>query len=199
MAAGHRMHIVYYSPHLNAQLESWSAAYGAFLQSQDQAPITCRRAPTLEDLLARADVVSIHTVLNDSTRHLIDAARLACMRRDAILVNTSRGPVIDEKALVAHCQSHPDFRAALDVFEDEPHLATGLAQLDNVVIVPHIASATRWTREGMAILAAANVAGILQGHPVWNRPQIDAFLGEAPPAAAPSILNAAELGLPMAQ
>jgi hydroxypyruvate reductase 1 len=84
----------------------------------------------------------------------------------------------------------------LDVFENEPELKPGLAQLENVVIVPHIASATRWTREGMATLAAANVAGILMDYPVWQQPDIGAFLKEHPPKAAPSIINAKELNLP---
>ena len=86
-------------------------------------------------------------------------------------------PVIDEAALVAHCQTHPDFNAGLDVFEDEPEMKSGLVDLDNAVIVPHIASATRWTREGMATLAASNVAALLQGYPAWQRPDIAPFLG----------------------
>jgi hydroxypyruvate reductase 1 len=116
------------------------------------------------------------------------------MKSSAILVNTSRGPVV-EAALVDHCQKYPTFRAGLDVFEDEPELNPGLAELENVVIVPHIASATRWTRQGMATLAGANVAGVLMDYPAWQRPDISGFLGGDPPKAAPSILNAAELGM----
>jgi len=119
------------------------------------------------------------------------------MKENAILVNTSRGPVVDEAALVSHCRKHPDFRAGLDVFEDEPEMKPGLVELDNVLIVPHIASATRWTREGMATLAAGNVAGILMGYPVWNQPDILLFLEKDSPKAAPSIVNAAALGLPV--
>jgi hydroxypyruvate reductase 1 len=74
-------------------------------------------------------------------------------------------------------------------------LKPGLSALENVVIVPHIASATIWTRQGMATLAASNVAGILMGYPVWNRPDITAFLEPDPPKAAPSILNSRDLGL----
>ncbi len=114
------------------------------------------------------------------------------MKGDAILVNTSRGPVVDEAALVAHCRAHPDFRVGLDVFEEEPAMAPGLTELDNVVIVPHIASATKWTREGMASLAACNVAAILEGYPVSGTL---AFLSGIPPQAAPSIVNAKDLGL----
>ncbi len=137
----------------------------------------------------------MHTVLDESTHHLINAERLALMKENAVLVNTSRGPVVDEAALVAHCQTHPDFRAGLDVFEDEPAMKPGLVELDNVLIVPHIASATRWTREGMATLAASNVAGLLTGYPVWNRPDILPFLESGSPKAAPSIVNAEALKL----
>jgi hydroxypyruvate reductase 1 len=133
-------------------------------------------------------------VLDDSTHHLVDARRLALMKPDAILINTSRGPVIDEAALVDHCRQNADFRAGLDVFEHEPDLTPGLAELENVVIVPHIASATRWTREGMAALAACNVAGILKGYPLWQQPDILPFLAEYPPRAIPSIVNAKALG-----
>ena len=81
------------------------------------------------------------------------------MKDDAVLVNASRGPLLDEAALVEHCRTHPGFRAGLDVYEREPTMAPGLAELDNVVMVPHLGSATTWTREGMATLAAANVVG----------------------------------------
>jgi hydroxypyruvate reductase 1 len=196
MLEGHKMDVLYYDLRRNEDLEAYVAAYAAFLQSQGIAPVTCRRAETVEDLLREADCISIHTVLDESPRHLINTERLALMKKNAILINTSRGPVIDEAALVAHCRSHPDFRAGLDVFEDEPALKPGLDELANVVIVPHIASATSWTRQGMATLAAANVAAILCGYPVWNQSDISSFLAPDPPKAAPSIINAQELGLP---
>lgn len=196
MVEGHKMNLIYFSRHANPGLEAYVADYGRFLQAQGLAPVNCHQAETLEELLKTADCVSLHTVLAPATRHLINARRLTLMKKNAILVNTARGPVIDEAALVAHCRTHPDFKVALDVFEDEPALAPGLADLDNAVIVPHIASATAWTRQGMAILAAANVAAILSGHPVWTDPDITPFLSPDPPAAAPSILNAGELALP---
>ena len=153
------MDLIYYDIYPNEDLENYISAYGDFLKSRGEEPVSCKRAEKIEDLLQEADCVSIHTVLDESTHHLINAASLALMKENAILVNTSRGPVVDEAALVAHCQKHPNFRAGLDVFEDEPALKPGLNELDNVVIVPHIASATSWTREGMATLAACNVAG----------------------------------------
>ncbi|MGD8883350.1 MAG: NAD(P)-dependent oxidoreductase [Desulfobacterales bacterium] len=196
MVEGHKMNLIYCDPYPNKELEDYFIHYSEFLKSQGVSPVTCKRAERVEDLLEEADCVSIHTILDDSTHHLINKKRLALMKKDAILVNTSRGPVIDESALVEHCRAHPDFRVGLDVFEDEPELKPGLVDLDNVVKVPHIASATSWTRQGMATLAASNVAAILMGYPVWQKPDILPFLEGEPPKAAPSILNAKELGIP---
>ncbi len=197
MVEGHKMHLLYFDLSPNPALEEFVAAYGRFLAGRGEKPLTCSRAATLEELLSRSDVVSLHTVLDASTRHLIDGRRLALMKENAILVNTSRGPLVDEKALVEHCRSHPSFRAALDVYEDEPAMKPGLADLDNVVLAPHLGSASTWTREAMAVLAAANVAGVLQGYPLWPSGDFERFLGQEPPPAVPSIVNARELGLPV--
>lgn len=197
MVEGFKMNLVYYDLYQNQALEKYIADYADFLAAHGEPRVTCTRAASPEEVLQSADVVSLHPVLDPTTHHLINAERLNLMKEDAILVNASRGPVIDEAALVAHCQKHPNFRAGLDVFEDEPAMKPGLSDLPNVVIVPHIASATSWTREGMAILAASNVAGILNGYPVWPDPNnILPFLGDDPPKAAPSIVNAQALGLP---
>lgn len=122
----------------------------------------------LEDLLTEADVVSIHVPLLDSTRHLINAERLKQMKPTAYLVNTSRGPVIDEAALVDALRMGTIKGAALDVFENEPQLASGLAELDNVILTPHIASATEETRGKMAELAADNIIAVLEGRTAPN-------------------------------
>ena len=196
MVEGHKMNLIYCDPHPQKELEDYFIHYSEFLKSQGVPPVTCKRVERVEDLLGEADCVSTHTILDDSTHHLINKKRLALMKEDAILVNTSRGPVIDEAALVEHCRAYPDFRVGLDVFEDEPELKPGLVDLDNVVKVPHIASATSWTRQGMATLAASNVAAILMGYPVWQKPDIAPFLEGESPRAAPSILNAKELGIP---
>ena len=193
MVEGHKMDLVYYDLYPNPALEGYVVDYSAFLVGRGEAPLTCRRLASVAEVLGVADVVSIHTVLDDSTYHLIDAEALAAMKPDAILVNSSRGPVIDEAALVEHLRANPEFRAGLDVFEDEPAMKPGLADLDNVVIVPHIASATVWTREGMSSLAAANVAAVLQGYPVWDSDDIAPFLAGDVPHAAPSIVNAEDL------
>ena len=194
MVQGHGMQVIYHDLVANTGLEAFVADFNRFRVAQHLSPVGCRRAKSLDELLEAADCVSIHTVLDDTTHHLIDARRLALMKSDAILINTSRGPVVDEAALVDHCRRHPDFRAGLDVFEHEPAMAPGLAELTNVVIVPHIASATRWTREGMATLAACNVAGVLSGFPLWQQPDILPFLEKDPPHAIPSIVNAEALG-----
>lgn len=199
MVEGFKMNLVYYDLYQNKALEQYIADYADFLAEHGEPRVTCTRVDSPEAVLQQADVVSLHPVLDATTHHLMNAERLNLMKEDAILINASRGPVIDEAALVAHCQTHPNFRAGLDVFEDEPAMKPGLSDLPNVVIVPHIASATSWTREGMATLAASNVAGVLNGYPVWPDPNnILPFLGDNPPKAAPSIVNAKELGLPVA-
>ncbi len=117
----------------------------------------------IDDLLKESDFVSIHTPLTDATRHLISAERLKLMKPSAYLVNTSRGPVVDEKALVAALKNKTIKGAALDVFEKEPELSDGLVGLDNVVLTPHIASATEETRSKMAVIAAENIIAVLEG------------------------------------
>ncbi|PIR41527.1 MAG: D-glycerate dehydrogenase [Candidatus Yanofskybacteria bacterium CG10_big_fil_rev_8_21_14_0_10_46_23] len=117
----------------------------------------------LDVMLSQADFVSIHVPLVASTRHLINARRLSLMKKTAFLVNTSRGPVIDEVALVQALKNNQIRGAALDVFENEPELAEGLAELDNVIITPHIASGTEETRDKMSIMAAENIIAGLNG------------------------------------
>ncbi|MBS1868079.1 MAG: D-glycerate dehydrogenase [Actinobacteria bacterium] len=119
----------------------------------------------LDHLLADAKVVSLHCPLTPATRHLIDAPALARMRPDAYLVNTARGPVVDEQALVRALEAGEIAGAALDVFEREPEVEAGLSALENVVLAPHLGSATHETRAAMAALAAENVAAVLSGTP----------------------------------
>jgi lactate dehydrogenase-like 2-hydroxyacid dehydrogenase len=117
-----------------------------------------------DDLLAqlpRADVVSLHTPLTPATRHLIDAAALAAMRPSAVLVNTSRGPVVDEAALVRALRSGGIAGAALDVYELEPDVSEELLELENVVLTPHVASATRDTRVTMGMLCVSALRTVL--------------------------------------
>ena len=115
------------------------------------------------ELVERSDFLSVHVPLAPSTIHLIDAATLAAMKPTAILVNTARGPIVDERALVAALQSGGLAGAGLDVYEHEPQLAPGLADLPNVVLLPHLGSATTKVRARMAELCAANAIAIAQG------------------------------------
>lgn len=116
---------------------------------------------SLEELLQNADVVSLHVPLLPSTRHLIGEKEFSLMKKTAYLVNTARGAVIDEKALVKALQEKRIAGAALDVFEEEPKLAPGLTKLENVLLTPHIASATNEARDAMAETAAQNIIDIL--------------------------------------
>jgi len=120
---------------------------------------------SLDELLVSSDVLSIHTPLTPETRHLIDRRAFARMKRSAILVNTARGPIIDEAALAWALKERLIAAAALDVFEREPEVLPELFEFENVVLAPHLGSATRETRTAMADLAAANVIAVLAGRP----------------------------------
>lgn len=117
----------------------------------------------LDDLLKEADYITLHVPLLPSTHHLINEEKLKIMKPTAYLINTSRGPIIDEMALVKALKERWIKGAALDVFENEPNLTPGLAELDNVILTPHIASGTEETRSKMAELAAENIIAALSG------------------------------------
>ncbi|MFN8224087.1 MAG: D-glycerate dehydrogenase [Gaiellales bacterium] len=119
---------------------------------------------SLDELLTTADVVSLHCPLTDETRHLITMERLQAMKPTAFLVNTTRGPVIDEAALAAALRDGVIAGAALDVFEREPEVHPDLLPLENVVLIPHLGSATHETRTAMAMLAAENAVAVLDGN-----------------------------------
>ncbi|MGD9609194.1 MAG: 2-hydroxyacid dehydrogenase [Desulfovibrionaceae bacterium] len=121
-----------------------------------------RRLP-FPEFLAQSDIISIHAPLTPETRHAFDAAAFAAMKPTAILVNTGRGPIIDEAALVTALRHGQLAGAGLDVYEFEPRLAEGLRDCKNVVVTPHIGSATVTAREGMARLAAENLLAMLAG------------------------------------
>lgn len=118
-----------------------------------------------DEILERSDVVSLHCPLTDATHHLIGSAELSRMQPTAYLVNTARGPIVDEAALVDALIRGTIAGAGLDVFEHEPSLNEGLLALENVVLLPHIGSATVETRTAMALLAAENVKACLEGRP----------------------------------
>jgi glyoxylate reductase len=118
---------------------------------------------TFDELLATSDVVSLHCPLSAQTRHLVDAARLRQMKPGAYLVNTTRGPVVDEAALAEALATGVIAGAGLDVFEREPEVHPALIPLDNVVLVPHLGSATIETRTAMGVLAARNALAVVTG------------------------------------
>jgi len=145
---GFGMRVLYYDIKRNEEFEKECGA--EFRESAD-------------DVMKESDFVSVHVPLLESTVHLINKERLAMMKPSAYLINTSRGPVVDEKALVEALKNKTIKGAAIDVYENEPEPAPGLAELDNVIITPHIASATEETRSKMSDLAAENIIVALEG------------------------------------
>jgi glyoxylate reductase len=127
-----------------------------------EAELSARFLP-LDELLTTADVVTLHCPLSAETRHLIDAAALARMQPSTHLVNTTRGPVVDEAALAEALRAGAIAGAGLDVFEREPEVHPDLLELENVVLIPHLGSATIETRTAMGVLAAENVVAVLGG------------------------------------
>jgi len=147
-AQAFRMEIVYSDPNrLNPEDES--AYKAAFLP--------------LDDLLQTSDIISIHASLTPQTYHLISREKLSLMKKDAILVNLARGPIVDEEALVEALEKRQIWGAGLDVYEKEPEITSRLFTLDNIVLLPHIGSATYETRLKMAMIAARNLVQGLSG------------------------------------
>lgn len=133
----------------------------------EMAPLAGSRV-TLEDGLAEADVISIHTPLTDETRNLIDAAAFSRMKSNAILINTARGPIVDEAALVTTLKERRIWGAGIDVYEREPEVHAGLMECDNAILTPHIGSAEERWREAMTDVCFENVRAVLAGKPAPN-------------------------------
>jgi len=151
-AKGFEMRVLYYDERRNDQAErDLGISYAS-----------------LDRLLAESDFVSLHVPLMPTTRHLIDAAALRKMKRTAVLVNTSRGPVVDERALAEALRDGVIAAAGLDVFEREPEVEPLLLQLENVVLLPHVASASAPTRTRMAVRAAENILAFMDGKPLLD-------------------------------
>ena len=123
---------------------------------------------SLEEVLTEADFISLHVPLSEATRHLIGSRELARMKSTAFLINTSRGPVIDEAALLAALRQRTIAGAGLDVYEREPVITAGLETLPNVVLLPHLGSATQQVRIKMGMLCVENIAAVLGGRPPLN-------------------------------
>jgi glyoxylate reductase len=148
-SSGFQMEVFYYDQYRNESMEEELGA----------------RYVELDDLLRESDFVSIHTPLTPETRHLISERELGLMQRNAVLVNASRGPVVDEAALAEALENERIFAAGLDVYEEEPEVHPRLLELENVVLAPHIGSASMETRDKMATLAAENLRAVLSGEP----------------------------------
>jgi glyoxylate reductase len=146
-AMGWNMRIIYVA---RSDKPDWERDFGAMRME-------------LDDALAAADFVSLHVPLTPGTHHMINADRLARMKPTAYLVNTARGPVVDEKALVEALRAGRIAGAGLDVYEEEPKIAAGLSELANVLLLPHLGSATRATRAAMSRLSASNLLAVLDG------------------------------------
>lgn len=148
LGKGFNMKVMYYDVRRNETLEK---EYGA---------IFCE---TPEQIYKEADVISLHVPLLPSTQHMINDKTLAMMKKTAIVINTARGPVVDEKALVKALKKGTIAGAGIDVFEFEPKVSKELCKLPNVVLTPHIASARQSARDEMATLAAQNIIDVLEG------------------------------------
>ena len=147
---GFDMNILYVDNQKNERLESELGA----------------QKTNLRDLLKKSDIISLHVPLTDKTRHLIGKEELDSMKKTTIIVNTSRGPVIDEKALINALKDENIFGAGLDVYEHEPKIPKEFKLLDNIVILPHVGSATKDTRSNMSMMAAENmIAGLNEEKP----------------------------------
>lgn len=147
MAKCFGMDVIYYDIKKNHHIEDTGAVF-----KED-----------IESVMKESDFVSVHVPLLPSTVHLVNEERLKLMKPDAFLINTSRGPVVDEKALVETLKSNTIKGAALDVYENEPELAVGLAGLSNVILTPHTASATVEARSAMSRIAGENIIAVLNG------------------------------------
>jgi len=151
-ARGFEMRILYYDERRNEQAER---------------ELGVTYAP-MDRLLAESDFVSLHVPLMPTTRHLIDAAALRKMKKTAVLINTSRGPVVDERALAEALRDKVIAAAGLDVYEREPEVEPLLLELENVVLLPHVASASGATRTRMAVRAAENILAFMDGKPLLD-------------------------------
>lgn len=149
---GFDVNIIYYDPVPNKEMEE------SFKATQK----------TVDEILKEADIISLHVPLKEDTFHLIDKEALAKMKKTAFLINTSRGPVVDEKALVEALRKDIIKGAALDVFEFEPKLVKGLNKLPDVILTPHIASARQTARDMMAEVAAKNIISFFETGKVIN-------------------------------
>jgi lactate dehydrogenase-like 2-hydroxyacid dehydrogenase len=172
--AGKRLGLIGFGRIAQASARKAHAAFGmqiAYMSrrraSADiEAATSAQFIPSLDELVATSDVISLHCPGGPETFHLIDTARLSRMKPTAVLVNTARGPIVDEAALVTALSEKRIAAAGLDVYEDEPRLHPGLLKLENVILLPHLGSATIETRTAMGMRVAANLDAFFSGQPL---------------------------------
>jgi glyoxylate reductase len=152
-ATGLGMKVLYHDIAHNASIEQEGAQY----------------IDSIDSIIQHVDIVTLHVPLMDSTKHLMNEQRLSSLKPGAMLINTSRGPVVDERALVRVLKEGTLSGAALDVFEFEPKLTPGLKRLQNVILTPHIASASIQARNEMADIAAQNIIDFIEGKEPRNK------------------------------
>ena len=177
-ACGFNMRVIYYDINRNETFERelnqsvMPSVSEASRQDPSDPPrdgvVMVEYRANIDDLFSEADFVSIHAPLLPTTRHLVNAERLRLMKPTAYLINTSRGPIVDEAALRDALKVRVIRGAAIDVWEHEPELTPGLADLENIIITPHIASATEETRQKMGEVAAENIIAVLEGKAPLN-------------------------------
>ena len=146
-AHGFNMNVIYHNRHTSPAMDELGA-----------------KLVTLDELLRESDYISLHVPLTPETRHMLGAAEFAKMKKTAILINTARGPVIDESALADALKNHVIAAAGLDVYEKEPEIFPALKTLANVVLMPHVGSATHDTRTNMGLMIARNIEAVLAGN-----------------------------------
>lgn len=139
------------------------------VDDEETRAMGARQLPTIEDVLQQADFVSLHCPGGAENRHLINASRLGAMKRGAFLINTARGDVVDQQALIEALEGGSIAGAGLDVFDGEPEVPEALKRLENVVLLPHLGSATEETRVAMGMKAVENLAAFFEGRPLPDR------------------------------
>lgn len=194
LCGGFGMNVLYWNPHARPQLEEYVHDVAQLTSRHHLPQPWIRRTENIDELFKEGDVIVLASLYHSDLHHLVNAQRFALCKESAVLVNISRGPIVDESALVAHLRAHPDFRAGLDVYEFEPKLVDGLTDLPNVVLSPHTGSATLEARSAMAVLATYNCVGVLLEYPANHSHPVSAWQKDSPPRLVPSLINATELG-----
>ncbi|MBN2725615.1 MAG: D-glycerate dehydrogenase [Deltaproteobacteria bacterium] len=189
MAAAYSMNCCYFARSEPHSLISEFKILNKWNELRGTTPLECKKSNSVIDLIKTCDVISIFVSLNKETNHLIGRDELSSMRKNSIIINVSRGQVINEKELVKHLQKRVDVTAGLDVYEREPVLENMLKELPNAVLLPHLGSATREARRNMEIITSLNIINFKKGFPQWTGNSIMPFITNQDLPYVPSILT----------